>query len=538
MKKDYKIFLDSDDGVSDVIKKIKKSHHDKIILHIPKDSVLKSSLDNFHTIKRESVLAEKDILIESVDKYIEEIAERTGLKAVNPIFGREENLVSDIIPRGRFNESEKKEEDEDENEFLITQEEKAKNFFSTPKKEEKKRKKIEKSERFIDPKLRKKRALIVIIFFGILVLSSFLLTNILPKAQIFLTLDKKTIDFEETVEANSIVYNPEIFEEKIILPGEMVTAFSNLEKKFPASGEKELEEKATGEIYIYNEFSSSAQILVATTRFVSPSGKVFRLDERVTVPGAEVVGGVVTPSKIKVSVTASEAGEDYNISPDLDEKWTIPGFKEKGLTKRYEGFYGKPVGDMKGGYSGFAKVPTEEDIKNAKSEIGDILKNNLKNQIVVTKSKDFKILNNTEEFNINNIEVDIKADEDGNFGVFAEGEIKMFLFREEDLKNILVKKNDLPVNFEYNVIYNEIIYKESQPDWEKEKINFIAKGSFILEPKVDQNSLKAQLIGQTEDIVKPIIFSIPGLKKAKISLWPFWVKEVPENPSKIKIEID
>src|SRR6185369_16142505 len=44
-------------------------------------------------------------------------------------------------------------------------------------------------------------------------------------------------------------------------------------------------QKARGNVTIYNEFSAEPQSLVATTRFESTDGKIFRLIEGVTVPG-------------------------------------------------------------------------------------------------------------------------------------------------------------------------------------------------------------------------------------------------------------
>ncbi|HMB17457.1 MAG TPA: hypothetical protein VKO61_00910 [Candidatus Paceibacterota bacterium] len=534
--KENKVFLDPDDGLEDVIKKIKKNKHDQITLHIPQGSVLKSSLDNFHTIQREAVLAEKEILIESVNKYIEELAERAGLKAINPIFGREEKLVSDIIPRDS-KKSVNKSKDFNDKELSKSKEEKAKTFFNTPRKKKNKSKKQKKSKKSLSPVNKKKRALVTTGVFLLLIAFGFLSAHILPKADITLTLKKNTIDFVEKVKASSSVYETSVKNNQIILPGEILTASQNIEKKFPASGEKKIEEKAHGEIYIYNEFSSSPQVLVATTRFVSPGGKVFRLDERTTVPGAKIVDGGIEPSKIKVSVTASKPGEEYNINPDFDTKWTIPGFKEAGLMKRYEGFYGKPATKMSEGYSGVAKTPTEQDIKNAKEEISKTLQNSLEKQAVVANSDEFKILKAAKEFKINEIDISKKADEDGNFSVFAEGHIKIFVFKEGVLKEALVKKNDSSVNFNFNITKDQLTYKEESPDWENNQLSFTAEGSFVLKPKINEKNLKAQLVGQAESVIKSIIFSVPGLERAKVSLWPFWVNKVPENPNKVNIKL-
>ncbi len=531
MNKEYKIFLEPGDGSSEAVEKIKKGKGDKIILHIPEDSVLKSSIDNFYAIRDEIALEDKEVLIESVDPYIEEIAERAGLRAINPIFGKEEKFISDIIPRGQN----RKLKSEDIPEFSPEKEEKTYEFFSAPKKEKKKKEK--KEERAIMPVDKKKRTLVIAGTFTTLLLIGFLAVNILPKADIEVTLKKSSLSFDETVIASADIHEAVADEEGITLPGELLVATKNIEKRFPASGEEEVQRKATGELYIFNEFSSNSQVLVATTRFVSPDGKVFRLDERVTVPGAEVVGGEIFPQKIKVSVTADKAGEEYNIEPDPKKKWTIPGFKEAGLTERYNGFYTKPASSMEGGYSGISKVPTEEDVEKAKKEVEELLKSALKSQITIAHSKDFKTLEGIHRFGIIEMEIDERVDEEDQFSVFAEGEIKTFVFEEETLKETLIRKNASPLDFDFHILESEIEYSEPEVNWDENSITFSVKGSFKVEPKVNEDNLRTQLVGQTESMVKPVLFSIPDLEKARISLWPFWVKKVPDNPKKVNIEL-
>ena len=68
----------------------------------------------------------------------------------------------------------------------------------------------------------------------------------------------------------------------------------------------------TGKITVINKYSKP-QALVERTRFVTPDGKLYRLDRRITIPAG---GRVVT------SVTADQAGPSYAIAPT---SFTIPG---------------------------------------------------------------------------------------------------------------------------------------------------------------------------------------------------------------------
>src|SRR3989344_4085548 len=52
-----------------------------------------------------------------------------------------------------------------------------------------------------------------------------------------------------------------------------------------AIGNEKVSEKARGEIVIYNNYNSEPQQLIASTRFETPAGKIYRLSVPVTVPG-------------------------------------------------------------------------------------------------------------------------------------------------------------------------------------------------------------------------------------------------------------
>lgn len=532
--------MEPDDGLQDAIDRIKEGKGSKMILHVPEDSVLASSMDNFYSLKEAASVEDKEIVVESVDSRVEEMAERAGLRALNPIFGREDKLISDIIPRGRA----RKTEPGLLAEFSPEKAEKTYEFFNAPKRE-RKTKKEKKERRELVPVNGKKRAMVVSGTLFSLALIGFIAVSVLPRADIEVILKKSSLSFSETVTASASVYEAVVDEDGITLPGELLVAVKNVEKKFPATGEENIDKKAAGEIYIYNEYSSEPQVLVATTRFVSPTGKVFRLDKQVTVPGAEVVGGEIFPSMIKASVVADEAGEEYNVAADPEKKWTIPGLKEtyeKTNIKRYKemydyGFYAKSPTAMKGGYSGISKVPTEGDIAKAEEEIKGLLQSALESQIRIAYSEEFKVLDGTLEFEMTNVEVSDRADDDGNFSVFAEARARTFVFEEETLENALIKKNTSPLDFDFQIVDSELKYSEALPDWEGESVTFAIDGSFLVEPKVDEESLKSQLMGQTEAMVKPVVFSIPNLEKARISLSPFWVKKVPENPKKINVEL-
>ncbi len=520
-KQEQKIFFKPDDGLDIVIQRLKKSKAHRVELHIPEDSILKSSLDNFYAIKRESNLVKKEVVVESIDPHIEELASLAKLSTMNPIFGKNERLISDIIPKSHKHvlRTETAAQTEEESP-LFTKE--------IPRKPKKKTPRHLKSG---------KRFVVILSVVAVIVLGIITAIYILPRAMVVVVLEKTTLEFNESVEAKSSVYETVTEDKGITLPGELLSAMRNIEMQFPANDEQVIEKKAIGELLVYNEFSSASQVLVERTRFLSPDGKIYRLNKRITVPGATVVAGKITPSYIKVSVTADKPGDEYNIDPNMAVSWRIPGFQEAGLTERYEGFYAKPTGPMVGGYIGSAFVPTEEDISAARQTVVSSLRSSLLSQMLVAESPNLRLLDEAEQFEIVGEEITEGISEDGTFQFFAEAEMKRMVFEEDTLVKALMERFASPLDYDVRIVESDLRYDDIKVDWQTNTLSFTAKGSFVVEPSVNKDNLKAQLFNQDESMIKSIIFSIPGLEKASISLWPFWVKRVPENLKRVKIEL-
>ncbi len=112
----------------------------------------------------------------------------------------------------------------------------------------------------------------------------------------------------------------------------------------------EVESKATGQVTIHNNYSST-QPLIATTRLLSETGILFRTDERVDVPP----GG-----QVSVSVTADQPGLAGEVEP---MRFTIPGLWP-GLQDK---IYGESTEKMTGGTT-TTTVATLDNIVKAKND--------------------------------------------------------------------------------------------------------------------------------------------------------------------------
>jgi len=118
------------------------------------------------------------------------------------------------------------------------------------------------------------------------------------------------------------------------LPFETMTVFLEKTATVPATGEKYLEQKASGIITIYNDYNNAPLRLIKNTRFESPGGLIYRIANSVVVPPQEIVDGVKKPGMIDAEIYADTAGAEYDLASGL---FTIPGLKDSPQFSRHSG---------------------------------------------------------------------------------------------------------------------------------------------------------------------------------------------------------
>ncbi|MEK7635996.1 MAG: hypothetical protein AAB405_02815 [Patescibacteria group bacterium] len=392
-----------------------------------------------------------------------------------------------------------------------------------------------KKEQFLFQEKKSSRLKRYIIYFFLLLIGSgvfYITIAILPRAEIAIITKKSPWNFNDVIEASKDVGNIDLINKRI--PAEIFQDIKNLTLSFEARGKKYVERKAIGEITIYNSYSSQSQILIKDTRFESPDGKIFYLDKKITVPGAKINEGKIMPSSIKATVTAERAGEEYNIGPV--EKFTLTGFKN---TSKYKGFYAVSGDSMKGGLVGNVFFPTEDDIKAAREKTAAQLLDSISTFLLAQIGKEFKIIEEGRLFTIVKENIDKEADKNGNFLVSMEGELKIIVFKESDIILELMSKlakETFGQIFEIKT-YN-LNYKTAKYDSGSGKIALNIEFSGEFWQPINIEAFKNSVINKKESDLKVYVFSIPGVEKATISLWPRWVRKVPNLVDKIKVEIN
>ncbi|MBI3046503.1 MAG: hypothetical protein HYY86_03160 [Candidatus Harrisonbacteria bacterium] len=525
-----KISVNKSDEIAVIVEKIIEAPEQEIVLAIPKFSHLGESLSNFNLLKREADALEKKIIIESVDDHIVELAEMSGLTAINPFFAKNKRQFSDILgPKTAISGKKKpavsvfRSESAGKNleeEFASLEESLYRGPFGS------KRWKW----RIKFPKIKFSEFFLAFGSLAILAILVFAGMKVLPRAKVIIAAQTQEWVYNDSVTTDKSASLDIV---KMAIPNQIFSQKKNVSLRFPASGKRQVEKRASGIVSIYNSYSSDPQPLVVQTRFATPDGKLFRLAKGITVPGAKIVEGKIIPSSIEAEVVADKPGPDYNIGPV--KLLTIPGFKG---TPKYQAFYGELTGNMSGGFVGEVSYPTEDDIKKAKASIQNDLESGIRTALLTQIPKEFKVLDGSSRYKILEQTIDSEADASGSFGIFSESQMTIIAFKEENLKELLVRRARKDNGEDFEIRTSGLEYGLARADFDRGLLSFPVNFKAVLARKIDAEALKKAIAGKSELELKAAVFGLPGLKSATISLWPFWVKNVPTNPEKIKISVE
>lgn len=320
---------------------------------------------------------------------------------------------------------------------------------------------------------------------------------------------------------------------KNIIPAQVFVSNKNVTQLFKASGNANVSQKATGIITIYNAYSSASQALVATTRFVTPDGKIFRLVNGVTVPGATVTNGQIVPSSIDAPIIADKAGDPYNVSNI--QKLTIPGFQG---SPKYDGFYGVISSSTTGGFIGNKPVPVDSDITSAKAQMTDTLNSAFPTNAQATYPDNFIILNGATSTVITKLSVNTSTDQNGNFSVFGEAVFTAIGFDKNNLNNFLLSSAQTNSSVSSTFSDININYSNIKPDFSNGKISFSVDAKGDTEAFFSKDDFANSIMGKDISTVRSMIGSLPGIANGSISEYPTWLSSIPTDRNKININVN
>lgn len=380
-----------------------------------------------------------------------------------------------------------------------------------------------KSIDFKNPKSSKKlvtglMSLALIVFVAIIYIS-------VGSARIEIKPQKKPLDLKLTISASDRYSSIDTAFNRI--PGQLFIINKTVAQEFQATGQRDVAQKARGKITIYNELNSPQQ-LIATTRFVSANGLLFRTLNNVTVPAAKT-----QPGSIDVEVIADKASPDYNIDPG---KFTIPAFKEKGDTVKYQKIYGQSSEKFRGGTNGKSKVITESDFMGAKEALTERLKNEIKSQLQ-SEVAGLKVITN-DAVTVGNITSSAQID-DGvdSFTMSIPGALKTIGFKEADLRQLLTLYIEKTNSAKAIPEKLELSYGNGRFNTTTEAMEFTVTVKGSTYDQINEVKIASDLSGKSESAIRTYIQGVQSVESAKVILSPFWITSVPKDSKKVHITV-
>ncbi len=371
---------------------------------------------------------------------------------------------------------------------------------------------------------------VVLLFGGIIGVNS-----VLTKTTLTITPESR----EQNVNAEFIAY-PERREGS--LSYEILSFDVSGEKQVKATGQTHIEEKARGMIEIMKTTAGSER-LVNNTRFRSPDGLIFRLQEAVVVPGA-VTGtdGKLVPGSISVEVVADGVGSEYNLPSGT--KFDVPGFKESNLDALYNAIYAINKADLSGGFNGPQFTLDENDLDTSKQALEIELRDKLIAQINDKKPAGFIIFPESIAITYSDLPT-VKFGED-LVSVRVQATLQAPLFKDDEFASFIAKEtittyDHNPVEIR-NIEDLKFSYLDNQTSFENianlEELSFSIIGKPFIVWDYDPEQIRKDLAGKALTASKTILPAYPGVKNMRVSGKPFWKNSFPDDYNKIILEED
>lgn len=301
-------------------------------------------------------------------------------------------------------------------------------------------------------------------------------------------------------------------------------------KKIEGAIEEDVEKRAEGYVVIYNDYSSSPQVLDIDTRLEGSNGKIYKTKNKLTVPGVTPGG---KPGSIEVGIYASSPGEEYNSVP-LDFK--IFGFKG---TPKYTKFYARSKGDISGGFIGKSPVISSLDKVSITNELKASLESKLLKKIAAPSG--FVLFKDAVFLDIKDRDITLITNEDKSTSMSVKGTLYGFLFDEKKLskkisENSIKNGEEIYISNIKDLVFS-LTNKEEISFQDTKNISFTLSGTPKIIWKVDEEKFISSLLGREKSDFDKILSEHSSIESAELVMRPFWKSSFPEESKNIKITV-
>lgn len=359
---------------------------------------------------------------------------------------------------------------------------------------------------------------IILGFFSLLYGAEIIITPQVQDIDTNLTLSIREI---EPLKVEEETESPELF-----VLGNFVEITKEGEFDFTPQSNVSIEDYAEGIITVKNDTWNSVTF-VASTRFASPEGLIFRAVERIFIPAR---------SETEVLVRADKVGATYDIDPC---NFTIPNLTSPSLKENISAWSEEP---MSGGIK-TTGIIMQSDIDQAQKEVHEQFYKQATEEIkeIFSAFSDLKIVLQSE---IEEESISAQAGEEkGEFTIFTKMKIQAVAFSEEKIMELALfsLKDKVDSNKEL------VAYEPDSLSCRLISYNFPEK-SALLEVQLrglialsPHNGILDETVffDMDKEAAQQYLESLPEIQAARIKFWPSWlIKKFPPSQNRIKIRYE
>lgn len=359
---------------------------------------------------------------------------------------------------------------------------------------------------------------------GALILGGILFLVFFQKAEITISLKKESIpvDVVATSTGDTAATGT--------LPYKVLAVQKESSTDVTATGAPvQVDKKASGTIVVYNNYSSAPQSLIATTRFETPDGLVYRIDTDITVPGTKTVNGQTVPGSVEAVVYADAAGEKYNIGKS---DFKIPGFKGG---PKYDGFYARSKTDMTGGFSGMVAQISDGELQATNAALEASLRTQALEDLKAQKPGDHVMFEKGIRLTYTST---LAPSSEGKTAVKGKVSGEALIFPKANIDNLLANSGAGFYHFDNLESLDLAIQNEGNTSFiSLPPLAIRLSGTLTTGESFDTGALQKALAGKSKVQLPEILKMYPEISKAEAVLHPFWKSSFPENAEKIKVTV-
>jgi len=570
------LYLEPDEEITSVIDKLKKVKAQSIGLVVPREATLLQSVINLRLLSKEAHFLNKEIAIVTADKIGRNLANQVGLtvygslKDETPLFRAKESLnpninTSEVIeledrsehrstkgvkvhhfqdgygikpsPTQQKALDDLKVEDEPEIERVEKDLENEAEVMPNFEQKSVYNKTVEMTRINVSRDLGSKthkgaKRIIWMILAAILILIGSVSFLLLPRAEVVVSVLAKDLSQNTQLVISQEIEKPDTL--KKVFPGTLVKVTRETKEKFSTTGQKNIGEKASANILLYNSWDSSPRVFAAGTKFTS-SSKTFLASTAFTIPGTAIKEGNLVPGTVNIKVEAEKPGAEYNIKAG---RFAIVGLP----AAQQEKIYGVAQADLIGGISKQVQVVSKEDYENAKKKLIDSLTNDLATELK-SKAQGREII----EKSVNSIEPEIissaKIDEESKeFEMSVKVEAQAMAIDRDGLKDYLVEglSDQVPADKMVAIANNEdIVLSVSKLAYDEGEIQMDVKVNAKIAPRISEQKIREGAVGKSIGVVRENLLNIEDIENVEVTVSPsWWVGRMPDLIQNIKVKIN